>query len=210
LFALLSSAAPQDVDRDAYARSYVQFQVQQLDQWSTEFPQQFYANLMKPPVDSSKLSETAKASAGEFGDAIKRLAALTSAKDLMSNAEFRTHLDKALASSKELNQAMSTQRFPAPLQSSWDQMRSILNNLARVYKLDALAVLDRPGGGGRGGRGGRGAAAATTAATATRTINRRPKPRSFATAGGGWIPSPGGLTPFAPRSNELNWLDARR
>lgn len=165
LLALLLSAAPQDVDRDGYARSYVQFQVQQLDQWRSEFPQQFYANLLKPPVDSSKLSETAKASAGELGGAIKRLAELSNAKDLLSNAEFRTQLDKALASSKELNQAMSTQRFPAPLQSSWDQMRSIMNNLARVYKLEALAVLDPPGGGGRGGRGGRGGAAASVAAT---------------------------------------------
>jgi len=161
LFAL----SAQDVDRDAYARSYVEFQVQQLNQWSTEFPRQFYANLMKPPVDSSKLSETAKASAAELGDAIKMLAALSQTNDLLSNAQFRAQLDKALANSKELNQAMSTQRFPAPLQSSWDQMRSIMNNLARVYKLEALAVLDPPGGGGRGGRGGRGAAAATAAVT---------------------------------------------
>src|SRR5262249_42088623 len=61
LLALLLSAAPQDIDRDGYAREYVQFQVLQLDQWSKEFPQQFYANLMRPPVDASKLSEPAKA-----------------------------------------------------------------------------------------------------------------------------------------------------
>ena len=40
-------------------------------------------------------------------------------------------------------------------------MRSTLNNLARVYKVDALAVLEPPAaGGGRGGRGGRGPAPA--------------------------------------------------
>jgi hypothetical protein len=113
-------------------------------------------------VDSTKLPESAKASAGELGDAIKRLAEVSSAKDLISNAEFRTQLDKTLACSREVNQAMSTQRFPAPLQSSWDQMRSIMNNLARIYKLEALAVLDPPG---RGGRGGRGGAPPTAAAT---------------------------------------------
>jgi hypothetical protein len=56
---------------------------------------------------------------------------------------------------------MSEQRFPAVLQGSWDQIRSTLNNLARVYKIETLAVLEPPGGGG--GRGGRGAAASTTA-----------------------------------------------
>lgn len=163
LLALLSSAAPQEIDRAGYARDYVKFQVLQLDQWSKEFPQQFYANLMRPPVDASKLSEGAKASAGELGEAIQRLVVLSSAKDLMTNAEFRTQLGRALTTSKELNTTMSTQKFPAPLQSSWDQMRSILNNLARVYKLEALAALEPPGGGG-GGRGGRGGGAATATA----------------------------------------------
>jgi len=151
-------------DRDGYAREYVQFQVLQLNQFSKEFPQQFNAALMKPPVDASKLSDTAKVSGGQVGDAIDRLAALSTAKDVMTNAEFHAQLEKALARSKELNQAMSSQRFPAPLQNEWDQMRSILNNLARTYKLEALAVLDPPGGGGRGGRGP--AAAATATATA--------------------------------------------
>lgn len=155
LLALVVTAAPQD-----YAGDYVRFQVLQLDQWSKEFPQQFYANLMRPPVDSSKLSATAKASAGELGDAIRQLAALSNAKDLMGNTEFQAQLGKVLTLSKELNQAMATQRFPAPVQSAWDQMRSTMNNLARVYKLEAVAVLDPPGGGGgRGGRGGRGAPA---------------------------------------------------
>ena len=36
LFALLVSAAPQTVDRETYARDYVQFLVLQLDQWSKE------------------------------------------------------------------------------------------------------------------------------------------------------------------------------
>jgi hypothetical protein len=142
-------------DREKSAREYVQFLVLQLDQWSKEFPQQFYAAVMKPPVDSTKLSEAAKAGPAELGESIKRLAALSAAPDLMTNPEFRNQLTHTLAATKEMNQAMSVQRFPAPLQSSWDQIRSTLNNLARVYKVEMVAVLEPPGSGG-GRRGGRG------------------------------------------------------
>ena len=69
LFALLMIAAPQDtVDRDAYARDHVRFLVEQLNQWSKEFPQQFYASVMKLP-DSSKISPAGKIAAGELGEA---------------------------------------------------------------------------------------------------------------------------------------------
>jgi hypothetical protein len=152
LLALLVSAAPQD-DRDARAREYVQFLVLQLDQWSQEFPHRFYLAMMRPPVDAAKMSAGARAGAGELGDSIGRLASLSKARDLMTNAGFRSQVDKALAAAKDVNLAMSTQRFPTSLQSDWDQIRSTLNNLARIYKLEMLAVLDAPGGGGRGGRG---------------------------------------------------------
>ena len=149
------------IDRGAYARDHVKFLVEQLDQWSREFPQQFNAALMKPPVDASKLSEAAKSGPSEFGESIKRMVALTRAKDLTTNAEFRSLLEKTVGTMKEVNLAMSSQRFPAVLQSDWDQIRSTLNNLARVYQVETLAALDPPaGGGGRGGRGGRGPAAA--------------------------------------------------
>jgi hypothetical protein len=161
-------AAPQEFDREKSAREYVRFLVLQLDQWSKEFPQQFYAALMKPPVDSSKMAEGAKSGAAELGDAIKMLATLSKAPDVMSSAGFRAQLEKTIAATKEMNQAMSVQRFPAVLQSSWDQIRSTLNNLARVYHVEALAVLDPPGaGGGRGGRGGGGRGPATATAGAT-------------------------------------------
>jgi len=147
-------AAPQDgYDRDAYAREYVQFLVLQLKQWSKEFPQHFYLAVMQPPVDAGKLSPGAKAAAGELGDSLERLASLSNAKDLMTNAEFRSQLEKALAAAKDLNQGMATQRFPATLQSDWGQIRSTLNNLARVYKLEMLAVLEAPDGGGGRKRG---------------------------------------------------------
>src|SRR5882672_774182 len=103
VLAALVIAAPQDaVDRDAYARDHVRFLVVQLDQWSKELPQQFYTAVMKPPVDASKLSEAAKASAGDLGDSLRKLASLAGAKDLLTNAQFRNQLDKALASAKEL------------------------------------------------------------------------------------------------------------
>jgi hypothetical protein len=147
-------------DREKSAREYVQFLVLQLDQWSKEFPQQFYAAVMRPPVDSSKLSEGAKAGPAELGESIKRLAALSTAPDVMTNEAFRNQLAQTLAATKEMNQAMSAQRFPAVLQNSWDQIRSTLNNLARIYKLETVAVLEPPGAGG-GRRGGRGPAVAT-------------------------------------------------
>jgi len=156
--------AQEPFDRDAYAREHVRFLVVQLDQWSKEFPQQFYAALMQPPVDATKLTDAAKNGPAEFGDSIKRLTALSNAKDLLSNAEFRSQLEKTIGAMKEMNQAMSVQRFPAVLQSDWDQIRSTLNNLARVYKIETLATLEPPAaGGGRGGRGGRGPATATAA-----------------------------------------------
>ena len=104
LLALVGSASPQDVDRQAYAREHVRFLVLQLDQWSKEFPQQFYKALMQQPVDASKVPEAAKTGAGELGESLKRLSALSGAKDVMTNAEFRGQLEKALASSKDLNQ----------------------------------------------------------------------------------------------------------
>ena len=153
------ASAQEGYDRDAYAREYVQFLVLQLKQWSKEFPQHFYAATMQPPVDTAKLSAGAKAGAGELGDSLRRLASLSDAKDIMSNAQFRSQLEKALAAAKELNQGMASQRFPAALQSDWGQIRSELNNLARVYKVETLAVLEAPSGGGVG-HGKRGAATA--------------------------------------------------
>jgi hypothetical protein len=116
---------------------------------------------MRPPVDASKLSEAAKASAGELGEALQRLATLAPAKDVLTNAEFRNQLEHTLAVSKQVNEVMGSQRFPMPLQDTWGQLREALNNLARVYKVETLAVLEIPGAAGSGrGRGGRGANAA--------------------------------------------------
>ena len=150
--AWLIGAAPQKkYDREAYAREYIQFLVLQLDQWPVEFPRQFDRALMQPPVDAAKLSDVAKASPSELGQSIKRLASLSaspgSGKNLMGNADFRGEVNKALGAAKQVNQAMVSQRFPSRLQSDWDQIRSVLNNLARVYKLETLAVLEAPAGG---------------------------------------------------------------
>jgi len=164
LFGLLPNAVPQEkYDRDTYAREYVQFLVQELDQWTKGFPRQFYSALLQPPRDSSKLSESAKAGPGDLGDSVKRLASLSSAKDLLTNGDFRSQVDKTLGAAKETNQAMASQRFPDPLQSDWDQIRTALNRLAEIYKFDTLAALEPPGGPGRGGRGGQAPTAATVA-----------------------------------------------
>jgi hypothetical protein len=161
LFALPRAVPREKYDRGAYAREYVQFLVQELDQWTKGFPRQFYAALLQPPRDSSKLSESAKAGPSDLGDSVKQLAALSTAKDLLTNADFRTQVDNTLAAGKQVNLAMASQRFPDPLQSDWEQIRTALNSLAEIYKVDTLAVLEPPGG--PGGRGGQQAAAAVPA-----------------------------------------------
>ena len=171
LCAVFLTASPQDgVDRDKYAREYVQFQVLQLDQWTKGFPHAYNLASMQPPVDLSKMNEAAKAGANDLRECVIRLSALSQSRDLMSNSEFRNQLDRALAIAKEVNAAMGSQRFSAVLQSDWDQIRSTLNNLARIYKLESLAFLEPPGAGGRGGRGGRGAPAAATANATTEVL----------------------------------------
>lgn len=164
LFAVLPNAAPQDkYDRGTYAREYVQFLVQELAQWTKGFPNQFYSALLQPPRDSSKLSESAKAGPSDLGDSVKQMVTLSNAKDLLSNADFRSQVEKTLAAAKQVNQAMASQRFPDPLQSDWEQIRTALNSLAEIYKADTLAILEPPGAPGRG-RGGQ--APAETAAVA--------------------------------------------
>jgi hypothetical protein len=163
LSAPLPSAAPQEkYDRGTYAREYVQFLVQELSQWTKGFPNQFYSALLQPPRDSSKLSESAKAGPSDLGEAVKQMASLSSAKDLLSNTDFRSQVDKTLAAAKQVNQAMASQRFPDPLQSDWEQIRTALNGLADIYKFETLATLEPPGAPGRG-RGGQAPAAATVA-----------------------------------------------
>jgi hypothetical protein len=164
LLTILLVAAPQDkVDREGYARDYVQFQVLELNQWTKGFPHDYNLAVMKPPVDAAKMNEAAKAGANDLRESVVKLSTLTGTRDLMNNADFRSQMDRTLAIAKQVNEAMGSQRFPMVLQADWDQIRGNLNNLARIYKLDSLTVLEPPGGGGRGGRGGRGAAAAAPA-----------------------------------------------
>jgi hypothetical protein len=169
LFVALPTVAQQDkVDKDAYSRDQIQFLTTELDQWTKDFPHQFYTALMKPPLDASKLSDSEKGGADELGAAVKQLYALSSAKDVVSSSKFKDQLDKTLLAAKPVNDAMSKLRFPDPLITDWEQVRSNLNTLAQYYKVETLAILDPPApvGGGRGGRGGRGAAAPTEVAKA--------------------------------------------
>jgi hypothetical protein len=146
--------APQQngYDREASAREYVQGLVVEVDQWTKDFPHQFYMAATRPPVDSSKLSDSVKAGAAEFGDSVKRLASLSTAKDVVTNAEFKDQLDKTLAAGKQVNQALGSQRFPDVLQNKWELIRTNLNSLAQIYKLDTLAYLTPPAGRGGGGQ----------------------------------------------------------
>ena len=162
LITLPTVAQQGGVDREAYARDEVQFLSLELDQWTKDFPHQFYAALMKPPLDASKLSDSVKAGADDLGTSVKQLYTLSAAKDVMTNEQFREQVDKTIAAAKQVNQAMGAQRFPDPLQTEWEQIRTNLNSLARIYKVEALAIIEPPGGGGRGGRGGRGGNAAPT------------------------------------------------
>src|SRR5439155_1365491 len=103
---LLSPAAPQSApDRDTRAREYVQFLVQQLDQWTRDLPQAYNMAMMRPPVDAASLAENEKAGANELRGNIQRLA---SAKD----QEFRAQLEKTLQAAEPVNSALGKQRFP--------------------------------------------------------------------------------------------------
>jgi hypothetical protein len=125
----------------------------EIDQWAKDFPHQFYMAAAKPPIDSSKLSESAKASAQDLGDSVKKLSSLVNAKDVLSNAEFKAELDKTIAVGKEVNKTLGSQRFPEVLQNKWELIRVNLNGLAQAYKLETLAYIGPPAGGRGGGRG---------------------------------------------------------
>jgi hypothetical protein len=130
----------------------------ELDQWTRSFPRDYHAALMQPPVDAGKLPEAAKSGADGLRASVSQLVTLSAAKDVMTNADFRDQLAKTLSIATQVNLAMGSQRFPAALQSDWDQVRATLNNLARIYRIDSLAVLEPPAA-GRGGRAPQPAAA---------------------------------------------------
>ncbi|MES1257340.1 MAG: hypothetical protein ABUS51_02875 [Acidobacteriota bacterium] len=155
-----SSAAPQSAaDAETRAREYVQFLVQQLDQWTRDFPQAYNLALVRPPVDTASLSEGAKAGAANLRAAVTQLAVLSQAADIGSNAAFRGQLEKTLAAATPLNAALGAQRFPEAIQSDWVPIRTSLNSLAGIYKTSGLGVFEAPGA-GSGGKGQKAPAAA--------------------------------------------------
>jgi hypothetical protein len=143
---ILSSAAPQAVsDADIRAREYVQFLVQQLDQWTRELPQAYNLAMVRPPVDVSALSEPEKAAAGNLRENVQRLTALSQSNDLPVNPAFRAQLEKTVQAAAPVNAALGKQRFPEAIETDWAQIRTTLNSLAAIYKYSELAVLDVPG-----------------------------------------------------------------
>jgi hypothetical protein len=156
---VLTIHAQTNYDREKSTQDYIQFLVLELDQWTASFPHDYTAALLRPPIDAAKLPESARSGATDLRDSITKLETLSRAKDLLTSAEFRAELAKALTAATQVNQAMGSQRFPSALYSDWDQVRANLNNLARIYKVETLAVLEPPSA-GRGGRGAKEVAAA--------------------------------------------------
>jgi hypothetical protein len=103
-------------------------------------------------VDASALSETAKGAADNLRDSIKRLVALGNAQDVATNTAFRAQLEKTLEVAKDMNEALGAQRFPPAIEGDWVPIRTNLNSLADIYKLQELAALEIPGADSGGGR----------------------------------------------------------
>jgi len=142
---VLSPAAPQAVsDADIRAREYIQFLVQQLDQWTRDLPQAYNLAMVRPPVDASALSEPEKAGAANLRENVQRLTTVSQAKDLAVNPAFRAQLEKTVQAAAPLNAALGKQRFPEAIETDWAQIRTTLNSLAAIYKYSELAVLDAP------------------------------------------------------------------
>jgi hypothetical protein len=142
---LVSAAPPQDPEREARTRDYIRFLVTELDQWTRDLPQTYDRALVRPPVDAGALSEAAKAAADNLRDSIKRLATLNDAQDVATNANFGAQLEKTLEAAKAMNEALGAQRFPQAIEGDWVPIRTNLNSLADIYKLQQLAALEIPG-----------------------------------------------------------------
>ncbi len=145
----VSAPLPQEFDQAASARDYVRFLVLELDQWTKDFPHRFYMAAAQPPVNASKLSEQVKGGADQLGSSVKQLSAASKAKDVLTNPTFRGQLDKTLAAAKQVNEAFGSQRFPKGLRGDWDQIRTNLNSLAQIYKLEEVTYLAPPDPGSR-------------------------------------------------------------
>lgn len=141
----VSAAPPQEPDRDARTRDYIRFLVTELDQWTSDLPQTYDRALVRPPVDVSALSEPARAAADNLRDNIKRLMTLSGAQDVAANPAFRAQLEKTLEVAKSMNEALGAQRFPQAIEGDWLPIRTNLNSLAGIYKLQELAALEVPG-----------------------------------------------------------------
>lgn len=167
--ALCAATLQSGSDADTRAREYVQFLVQQLDQWTRDLPQAYNSAMVRPPVDAAKLSEAEKAGAGSLRDNIQRLTVLSPAKDLTSNPEFRAAVEKTVQAAAPLNAALGKQRFPEAIESDWAQIRTTLNSLAAIYRAPDLAVLEVP----EAGKGGKVLAAIPPGAVTGYVVDQR-------------------------------------
>jgi hypothetical protein len=137
--AAVSQSTP---DREIRAREYVQFLVQQLDQWTRDFPQAYNMALVRPPVDAAKLSEAARAGAGSLRESVTALSARPSAAP-----DFASGIARTLAAAAPVNEALGEQRFPEAIENDWVTIRTTLNSLAGIYQVALLPVLEPPAAG---------------------------------------------------------------
>jgi len=171
---LVPLAAPQrSTEADVRAREYVQFLVTQLDQWTSDFPQAYNMAMMRPPVDSARLSEGAKSGAINLREEVARLTQLSKAEDLMANAPFKAQLTKTISAAGPMNEALGTQRFPEAVQTDWAPIRTTLNSLADIYKVPLLAVLEPPAPGTKEKTGGSVVAAIPAGAITGYVVDQR-------------------------------------
>jgi hypothetical protein len=141
-------AIPQaSVDKNTYARNYVQFQVEQSDQWTKDFSHAFSQALVAIPAS---LDEPSKTSASDLRAAIQNLVSLSGSADVLTNPEFRKQLQQTLSYGSTVNRVFASQKVAEGLRADWVQIRATLNNLARVYRFEPLEPLGPPASAAKG------------------------------------------------------------
>jgi hypothetical protein len=152
---LVSRALPQSsTSPDAKRRSveYVRFLVDQLDQWTRDFPQAYNLALMHPPVDLSKISSRLQGGADQLRSSVAALAVAGKAADPLTDKAFRTTFQSVQVAATAVNQSLSMNRFPDAVQNDWANIRTTLNSLAGILKETQLAVLEPPAPGTAGAK----------------------------------------------------------
>ena len=140
------SAAPQSAsDSDIRAREYMQFLVQQLDQWTRDLPQAYNMAMVRPPVDvTCAFPKPKRPGQGSCVKACSASPSLSQVKDLPVNPAFRAQLERTVQVGAPVNTALANSDFRKESKPLGAQIRTTLNSLAAIYKYPELAVSKRP------------------------------------------------------------------